>query len=92
MSNLSLADLPRLLGYQFFQMAIIGGIIVAISCSLVGLFLILRKEAMMGDGVAHTAFGGIAIGLYLGVNPTYTALMISVLGTIISCTSVSPNS
>ena len=72
-------NLFNLFGYHFFQNAIIGGIIVAIVCGLVGLFLILKKEAMIGDGLSHTAFGGIAIGLLMGINPIITALCTSIL-------------
>lgn len=72
-------NLLDLFGYQFFQHALIGGIIAAVACGLVGLFLILKKEAMVGDGLSHTAFGGIALGLLLGVNPLLTALGVSVL-------------
>jgi zinc transport system permease protein len=72
-------NLLDLLGYQFFQNALLGGVIAAIACGLVGLFLILKKEAMIGDGIAHTAFGGVAIGLLLGINPLVTALGVSVL-------------
>jgi zinc transport system permease protein len=79
MVDLTLLDIPRLLGYQFFQFALIGGAIAAFACAWVGIFLILRKEAMMGDGVAHTAFGGIALGLLLGVSPILTALAVSIL-------------
>ncbi len=76
---LTSANLFNLFGYQFFQNALIGGIIVAIVCGLVGLFLILKKEAMIGDGLSHTAFGGIAIGLLVGINPLLTALGVSIL-------------
>lgn len=79
MVDLSLLDIPRLLGYQFFQYALIGGAIAAFTCAWVGVFMILRKEAMIGDGVAHTAFGGIALGLLLGVSPILTALIVSIL-------------
>lgn len=71
--------LLRLLGYRFFQYALLGGSIAAFSCALVGLFVILRKQSMIGDGVAHVSFGGIAIGLYLGVEPLITALIVSIL-------------
>lgn len=77
-----LLDIPRLFGYQFFQYAVIGGMLAALACAWVGLFLILRKEAMIGDGIAHTAFGGIAIGLFLGINPVLTALLVSVLAVL----------
>ncbi|MCL2172563.1 MAG: metal ABC transporter permease, partial [Candidatus Bathyarchaeota archaeon] len=69
----------NLFSYNFFQNALIGGIIVAIVCGLMGLFLILKKEAMIGDGLSHTAFGGIAIGLLMGINPIITALATSIL-------------
>lgn len=82
MSELTLFDIPRLFGYRFFQYAIFGGIITAFACAWVGLFLILRKEAMIGDGIAHTAFGGIAIGLFLGLHPILTSLLISILAVI----------
>jgi zinc transport system permease protein len=75
-TSLNLLDL---FGYQFFQNALIGGTITAVACGLVGLFLVLKKEAMVGDGISHTAFGGVAIGLLLGINPLLTALIVSVL-------------
>lgn len=76
-------NLLELFTYQFFQNAIIGGIIAAVACSLVGLFLILKKEAMLGDGLSHTAFGGIALGLLLGINPLITALGVSLLAVFV---------
>jgi len=75
-TSLNLIDL---FGYQFFQNALIGGAIAAVACGLVGLFLVLKKEAMVGDGISHTAFGGVAIGLLIGVNPLLTALVVSAL-------------
>ncbi|MBA3046201.1 MAG: metal ABC transporter permease [Candidatus Thermoplasmatota archaeon] len=75
-------DLLAIFGYKFFQNALLGGIISAAACAWVGLFLILRRESMMGDGVAHTAFGGIAIGLLLGISPLLTALVISVISVL----------
>ena len=77
-----LIDIFRLFGFQFFQNALLGGTITALACAWVGLFLILRKEAMIGDGIAHTAFGGIALGLFLGVNPILIALLVSVLAVL----------
>jgi len=73
------SDIGTLLGYQFFQYALLGGMISALATSCVGLFLVLRREAMIGDGIAHTAFGGIALGLLLGIHPLITALLVSIL-------------
>jgi zinc transport system permease protein len=72
-------EIFRLLEFQFFQYALLGGTITALACAWVGLFLILRKEAMIGDGIAHTAFGGIALGMFLGINPILTSLLVSTL-------------
>ena len=68
-----LQDIRDLLGYQFFRFALLGGVIVAVCCAWVGLILILRRQSMLTDGVAHSVFGGIALGLYLGINPLWTA-------------------
>jgi zinc transport system permease protein len=81
-SEMSTVNIFELLGYRFFQNALVGGIIAAAACAAVGLFLILKKEAMIGDGIAHTAFGGIALGLLFGVNPLFTALGASVLAVL----------
>jgi zinc transport system permease protein len=77
-----LVEVFRLFGFQFFQNALIGGTIAALACAWVGLFLILRKESMIGDGIAHTAFGGIALGLFFGIQPILTALLVSVIAVL----------
>jgi zinc transport system permease protein len=77
-----LVDILRLFGFQFFQNALLGGTISALTCAWIGLFLILRKEAMIGDGIAHTSFGGIALGLFLGVNPILTALLVAIFSVL----------
>ncbi len=83
MSGLSPSDLPSLLGYQFFQNALIGGTLAGAACAAIGLFLLLRRQALIGEGLAHLSFGGIALGLFLGVYPIYTALALSVAATIV---------
>ncbi len=77
-----LVNVFRFFEFQFFQNALLGGTVAALACAWVGLFLILRKEAMIGDGIAHTAFGGIALGLFLGINPILTALVVSILAVL----------
>lgn len=54
--------------YEFMQRALLAGIAVAAVCALIGVFVIQRGLAFLGDGLAHAAFGGIAIGLYLGAS------------------------
>ncbi|CAN5801262.1 metal ABC transporter permease [soil metagenome] len=66
--------------FEFMQRAIISGIAIAISCSLIGLFLILKKFSLFGDAMAHVAFGGIALGLFLKSNPIWVSLIVSIIG------------
>lgn len=68
------------LQYEFIQRAIISGIAVSISCSLVGLFLILKRFSLFGDAMSHVAFGGIALGLFLKSNPIWVSFIVSVFG------------
>ena len=83
MSEFFMDEIIRLLGYRFFQYALLGGALVAISCAVIGLLIVLRKESMIGDSVAHTAFGGIAVGILLGVEPILTALIFAVVSVLL---------
>jgi zinc transport system permease protein len=56
------------LGFEFMQRALIAGVAVAAVCAVIGVFVVQRGLAFIGDGLAHAAFGGIAIGLYLGAS------------------------
>ena len=82
MSGIPFSDIPSLFGYQFMQYAVIGGTLAAASCAAIGLFMLLRREALIGEGIAHVSFGGIALGLFIGVYPIYTALILSVAATL----------
>ena len=68
------------LGYAFMQRALVGGIAIALCCGLIGPFLVLRRLSLLGDGLAHLAFGGVALGLLVGVNPLISAFITVVIG------------
>ena len=68
------------LSYTFMQKALVAGIAVGIICSFMGTFLVLRRYSLFGDGIAHVAFGGISVGLFLGVFPLWTAFIVSIFG------------
>jgi len=69
--------------YGFMQRALVSGIAIALLCSVVGLFLVLRRYSLFGDAVAHSSFGGIALGLLLGIYPMWTAYVISLISAAI---------
>ena len=63
--------------FAFMQRALITGTAVAIICSVIGLFLVLRRQSLFGDAMSHVAFGGIALGIFLNLYPIWTAFIVS---------------
>ena len=74
--------MEALLGYGFFQRALLAGLFVAFACAILGLFLVLRRDAMIGHGLSHVTFGGVALGLFLNLLPLVTALAVAVLASL----------
>lgn len=66
----------------FMQRALVAGVAIAVICSAVGLFLVLRRHSLFGDALSHMAFGGIAVGLFMNVYPLWTAIIVSILGAL----------
>ena len=73
----------EILTYSFMHRALISGVAIAILCSVVGLFLVLRRYSLFGDAIAHSSFGGIALGLLAGVYPLWTAYGVSIISALI---------
>ena len=73
----------EILTFSFMHRALIAGIAIAILCSVVGLFLVLRRYSLFGDAIAHSSFGGIALGLLAGVYPLWTAYVVSIASALI---------
>jgi zinc transport system permease protein len=74
--------IPEILSYSFMQKGLISGIAIAVLCSMMGMFLVLRRYSLFGDALAHMAFGGISVGMLMGIYPLWTAFVVSVLGAL----------
>jgi zinc transport system permease protein len=61
------------------QNALVAGLIIATIASIVGSFVVLRRYAMISDTLAHVALVGVAIGILIGSNPLWVAVVIAVL-------------
>jgi len=63
-----------LLGYTFFQNALIAGVLASIACGIIGTFVVIRRMVAISGGISHAAFGGIGLGYFLGIEPLLGAL------------------
>ncbi len=68
--------------YVFMKNALLAGVAIAGACSLLGVFLILRNLAMLGDGLAHASFGGIAAGILFKINPIVSAFLFALANAV----------
>jgi zinc transport system permease protein len=71
-----------LIQYGFMQRALISAVAISVICSIVGLFLVLKRHSLFGDALAHVAFGGISLGLFIGVYPLWTAYIVAILSAV----------
>ncbi|MDR1933888.1 MAG: metal ABC transporter permease [Spirochaetales bacterium] len=69
----------EMFSYAFMQRALVAGIFTALSCAALGCFLVLRRFAMIGDGLAHVGFAAVALSLVLGLAPLTLALPLVML-------------
>jgi zinc transport system permease protein len=76
-------DFIQFLQYSFIQKAFFAGSFVAIICSALGLFLVLRKMSLIGDGLSHVSFGAIALGLFFGLYPFYVAVPVVAIASLL---------
>lgn len=68
-----------LLQYAFFQNALIGSLLTAIACGIVGTYIVARRLVFISGGITHASFGGLGLGFYLGMNPIWMAMLFAVL-------------
>lgn len=74
--------LPWPFDREYMQLALVAGLVVGAGAPLIGTFLVQKRLSLLGDGIGHVAFAGVAAGLFLGVWPIWTALAAAVAGAI----------
>lgn len=78
----------EILQYSFMHRAILVGLCIGVMAPLIGTFLVHRQLALIGDALAHTAFAGVAVGLFinavwnLGISPYLTAVVVAVIAAL----------
>ena len=72
----------EILQYDFMQRAFLAGIITAIVCPMIGSFVVVRRQSLIGDGLGHIAFAGVTGGYMLGIYPALGALILTMIGAV----------
>lgn len=70
------------LQYDFMQRALIAAVLVGLAAPAVGIYLVQRRQALMGDGIGHVALTGVALGILLGAAPVLTAVVAASVGAV----------
>jgi zinc transport system permease protein len=72
----------EILQFDFMIRALIGAFLVGLTAPSVGIYLVQRRLALIGDGMGHVALTGVAIGVLTGTAPVLTALACAVAGAV----------
>ncbi|MEV0599711.1 iron chelate uptake ABC transporter family permease subunit [Streptomyces sp. NPDC050315] len=72
-----------ILTYAFMQRALIAAALVGITAPAVGIYLVQRRQAIMGDGIGHVALTGVALGVLLNTSPVWMAVLVATIGAVV---------
>jgi len=72
-----------LLDYDFMRRALLAAVFTGLAAPAIGVFLVHRRLALLGDGLGHVALTGVALGLLTGVAPLVTAVIVAALGALL---------
>lgn len=73
----------EVLQYDFMQNAIIAGILVSIAAGIIGSLIIVNRITFLAGGIAHSAYGGIGLAVYLGLPILFGATVFAILTAVI---------
>ncbi|MDY6907398.1 MAG: metal ABC transporter permease [Chloroflexota bacterium] len=71
-----------ILSYPFMQRALIAGVLVSITCGVIGTYVVVRRMVFVSGGISHASFGGIGLGYFLGFDPVIGAMLFSVASAV----------
>ena len=75
---------PRFFTMEMMQRSLLASLMVTLVAGILGVFLIIQNLSLIGDGLAHVSFGGVAVAIVLGAtNPLWYALLFSVIAAIL---------
>lgn len=72
----------EILETAFMQRALIAAVLVGITAPAIGIYLVQRRQALLGDGIGHVAMTGVGLGFLLSTNPIWMATLVSIVGAV----------
>ncbi len=69
--------LIELLQFEFMRNALLAALLVGLASGIIGVFVVIKRIVFISGGIAHTAYGGIGIAYFLGINPLIGAIVFS---------------
>ncbi|GAA5070095.1 metal ABC transporter permease [Streptomyces similanensis] len=73
----------ELLDYAFMQRALLAAVLVGVTGPAIGIYLVQRRQPLMGDGIGHIAMTGVGLGFLLNTSPVWMATAVSALGAVL---------
>lgn len=73
---------PEILDYGFMQRALLAALLIGLTAPSVGVYIVQRRLALIGDGIGHVALAGVAVGLLTTGRPVLSALAAAVSGAV----------
>ncbi|MCR4402416.1 MAG: metal ABC transporter permease [Firmicutes bacterium] len=70
------------LQYEFMRNALVAGILVSVACGIIGTYVVVNRIVFLAGGISHAAYGGIGLGIFLGVSPIAGAVSFSVAAAV----------
>lgn len=68
----------EILQYGFMQRALMAGILISITCGVIGTYVVVRRMVFISGGISHSAFGGIGLGYLVGIDPVLGAMLFAI--------------
>ncbi|WP_405741902.1 metal ABC transporter permease [Streptomyces sp. NBC_01525] len=77
----------EILTYAFMQRALIAALIVGITAPAIGIYLVQRRQSLMGDGIGHVALTGVGLGFLINsgsawAGPVWIATFVAIAGSV----------
>jgi zinc transport system permease protein len=73
---------PDIFAFDFMRNALLAALLSSVACGIIGSYVVVKRIGFISGGIAHTAFGGVGLGYYLGINPLLGVLPFTLLAAL----------